>query len=245
MNKLKCSPEDLKEAIETILSLDPRPGRAYSDEEPQYVSPDVFVVRVDDEFVVLLNDEGLPKLRISPYYMECIKHPERLTPEARDYIQNKLKSANWLIKSIHQRQRTIYRVAESIVRLQRDFFEKGPGHLKPMVLRDVAGDVGMHESTVSRVTANKYMQTPHGLFEMKYFFNSSIQREVGEDIASESVKEKIRAIIKSEDPNNPYSDQEIVNILKKEGIKIARRTIAKYREMMNILPSHKRKKTLF
>ncbi len=245
LNKLKCTPDELKSAIETIMSFDPKPGRVYSDEEPQYVSPDVYVVKVDDEFVVLLNDEGLPKLRISPYYMECIKHPERLTPEARDYIQNKLKSANWLIKSIHQRQRTIYRVAESIVRLQRDFFEKGPGHLKPMVLRDVAADVGMHESTVSRVTANKYMQTPHGLFEMKYFFNSSIQSLAGEDIASESVKEKIRAIIKNEDPARPYSDQEIVEILKKEGIKIARRTVAKYREMMNILPSHKRKKLLF
>ncbi|MCX7822327.1 MAG: RNA polymerase factor sigma-54 [Syntrophobacterales bacterium] len=245
LNKLKCSPDELKVAVEAILSLDPRPGRAYSDEEPQYVSPDVFVVKVDDEFVVLLNDEGLPKLRVSPYYLECLKHPERLNQEARDYIQNKLKSANWLIKSIHQRQRTIYRVAESIVRLQREFFEKGPGYLKPMVLRDVAMDVGMHESTISRVTANKYMQTPHGLFEMKYFFNSSIQREAGEDVASETVKEKIRAIIKAEDPSNPYSDQEIVNILKEEGIIIARRTVAKYREIMNILPSHKRKKLLF
>lgn len=245
LNKLKCSPDELKEAVETILSFDPRPGRAYSDEEPQYVSPDVFVIKVDEEFVVILNDEGLPRLKISPYYLECLKHPERLNQEAKDYIQNKLRSANWLIKSIHQRQKTIYRVAESIVRLQREFFEKGPGHLKPMVLRDVAIDVGMHESTISRVTANKYMQTPHGLFEMKYFFNSSIQREIGEDIASETVKEKIRAIIKTEDPASPYSDQDIVNILKKEGIVIARRTVAKYREMMNILPSHKRKKPLF
>lgn len=245
INKLRCSPDELKAAIEIILSFDPRPGRAYSDEEPQYVSPDVFVMKVDDEFIVLLNDEGLPKLRISPYYIECLKHSDKLSQEARDYIQEKLKSANWLIKSIHQRQRTIYRVAESIVRLQREFFEKGPGYLKPMVLRDVALDVGMHESTVSRVTANKYMQTPHGLFEMKYFFNSSIQSEAGEDVASETVKEKIRTIIKGENPANPYSDQEIANILKREGIIIARRTVAKYREMMNILPSHKRKKPLF
>ncbi|MEJ5299985.1 MAG: RNA polymerase factor sigma-54 [Thermodesulforhabdaceae bacterium] len=246
INRLKCSPEELKVAVEAIQNLDPRPGRAYSDEEPQYISPDVFVVKVDDEFVVLLNDEGIPKLKISPYYLQCLKHPEKLSQETKDYIQNKLRSATWLVKSIHQRQKTIYKVAESIVRLQREFFEKGLGYLKPMVLRDVAADVGMHESTVSRVTANKYMQTPHGLFEMKYFFNSSVRRtEGGEDVASETVKEKIRTIIKSEDPNNPYSDQEIANMLEKEGIRIARRTVAKYREMMNILPSHKRKKPTF
>jgi len=244
-NKLKCSSEELKSAVEAILSLDPRPGRAYSDEEPQYISPDVFVVKVDNDFVVILNDEGIPKLRISPYYIQCLKHPEKLNQEAKEYIQNKLRSANWFVKNIHQRQRTIYRVAESIVRLQKEFFERGPGHLKPMVLRDVASDVGMHESTISRVTANKYMQTPHGLFEMKYFFNSSVKRVEGDDIASESVKEKIRSIVKSEDPNNPYSDQEIADMLKKEGIKIARRTVAKYREMMNILPSHKRRKPLW
>ncbi len=245
MNKLGCGSQELKEAVEAILSLDPRPGRAYSDEEPQYVSPDVFVVKVENDFVILLNDEGLPKLRISPYYLEFMKNPDKIPQSAKEYIQNKIRSASWLIKSIYQRQKTIYKVTESIVRLQRDFFEKGVGHLKPMVLKDVAMDIGVHESTVSRVTANKYMQTPHGLFEFKYFFSSGIRKDDGEDIASEIVKEKIRDIIKREDPSSPYSDSEIAEMLMKDGIKIARRTVAKYREMMNILPSHKRKKPLF
>lgn len=245
MKKLGLSSEELKDALELILSLDPRPGRAYAPLEPQFISPDVYVVKVDNDFVVLLNDEGLPRLRISPYYREFLKHPEKMTPEVREYIQNKLRAASWLIKSIHQRQRTLLRVAETIVRLQREFFEKGVEYLKPMVLRDVAVEVGMHESTISRVTTNKYMQTPHGIFELKYFFNSSIPKAGGDEIASESVKEKIRAIIRSEDPEKPFSDQEIARILKQEGIRIARRTVAKYREMMGILPSHKRKKPVF
>lgn len=241
MKKLKVTPEELKEAIDVILSLEPRPGRAYAPLEPQFISPDIYVVKVDGDFVVLLNEEGLPRLRISPYYREFFKHPEKMSQEVKEYMQNKLKAASWLIKSIHQRQKTLLRVAESIVKLQREFFEKGAEHLRPMVLRDVAVDVGMHESTISRVTTNKYMQTPHGIFELKYFFNSSIRKTGGDEIASESVKEKIRTIIRNEDPERPYSDQEIKILLKKDGINIARRTIAKYREMMGILPSHKRR----
>ncbi len=245
VKKLKRSPEDVKKAIDCILNLNPRPGSSYASEDFHYVSPDVFVVKIDGEFVVMLNEEGLPRLRISPYYREFLKKKGKATREVKEYIQEKLRSASWLIKSIHQRQRTLYRVAESIVKLQRDFFEKGIAYLKPMVLRDVAEDVGMHESTISRVTTNKYMQTPHGIFELKYFFNSSIRKTGGDEIASESVKEKIRQIIKNEDPAKPYSDKAIADILKKEGIKIARRTVAKYREMMGILPSHKRKKPVF
>ncbi len=245
VKKLKKPVEEVKEAINCILNLNPRPGSSYSSDEFQYISPDVFVVKVDDEFVVLLNEEGLPRLRISPYYKEFLKDKGKLSREVKEYIHEKLKSASWLIKSIHQRQRTLYRVSESIVKLQREFFEKGVAYLKPMVLRDVAEDVGMHESTISRVTTNKYMQTPHGIFELKYFFNSSIRKSGGDEIASESVKEKIRNIIKGEDPKKPYSDKAIAEILKKEGIRIARRTVAKYREMMGILPSHKRKKPVF
>jgi RNA polymerase sigma-54 factor len=185
----------------------------------------------------------MPKLRVSSYYKDALSHDAVIPTDARDFIHSKLRSAAWLIKSIHQRQRTLYKVGQSIVKLQRDFFEKGVAFLKPMVLRDVAEDVGMHESTISRVTSNKYMDTPHGIFELKYFFNSSINSFLGEAVASESVKERIRQLIKGEDSSKPYADQEIVDILEGENIRIARRTVAKYREMLNILPSSKRKKS--
>ncbi|SMC26632.1 RNA polymerase, sigma 54 subunit, RpoN/SigL [Desulfacinum hydrothermale DSM 13146] len=236
---------DVQAAVEVILSLDPKPGRAFSEEEAQYVSPDIYVVKVDDQFMVVLNEDGMPKLRVNPYYREALRSGSAVSEEAKDYIQGKLRSAAWLIKSIHQRQRTLHKVAQSIVNFQREFLEKGIAYLKPMVLRDVAEDVGMHESTISRVTTNKYMHTPQGIFELKYFFNSSINSVVGEAVASESVKERIRQLIKEEDPAKPYSDKDLVDLLKKENIKIARRTVAKYREMMGILPSHKRKQVLW
>ncbi len=239
---LKSSPRDIKGAIDIILTLDPRPGSAYNIESVEYVNPDIYILKVDGEFVVVLNEDGMPKLRVSPYYKDALTQDAPLSPEAKDYIQNKLRSAAWLIKSVHQRQRTIYRVSESIVKLQREFFERGVAHLKPMVLRDVAEDVSMHESTISRVTSNKYIHTPHGIFELKYFFNSSINSVYGEAVASESVKERIRHIIKEEPPKKPFSDKDIVWMLEKENIKVARRTVAKYREMMGILPSSKRKK---
>ncbi len=239
---LKAKPDEIREAISIILNLDPRPGSAYNEESVQYINPDVFVFKMDDEFIILLNEDGMPKLRISSYYKDALGKESEEPTETKDYIQNKLRSAAWLIKSIHQRQRTLYKVAQSIVKLQIDFFEKGVAYLKPMVLRDVAEDVEMHESTISRVTANKYMHTPHGIFELKYFFNSSINSVVGDAVASESVKERIRGIIREEDAGKPYSDNEIVVILEKENIQIARRTVAKYREMLGILPSSKRKK---
>ncbi len=230
-------------AVEIITRMEPKPGRQFSDEEPQYISPDVFVYKVGDEFVIVLNEDGMPKLRISSFYKEALSNRGGdFAGHTREYIKNKLRSAVWLIRSIHQRQRTIYKVVESIVRFQGDFLEKGLAYLKPMVLRDVAGDIGMHESTVSRVTTNKYVHTPQGIFELKFFFNSSISRFDGDAIASASVKERIRQIIESEDPARPHSDKKMVDILKSSNINIARRTVAKYREMLGVLSSNKRKR---
>ncbi len=235
--------DDVLAAVEIITGLEPKPGRQFSDEEPQYISPDVFVHKVGDEFVILLNEDGMPKLRISSFYREALHSGgQEFTSHTKEYIQNKLRSAVWLIRSIHQRQRTIYKVVESIIRYQGNFLEKGITHLKPMVLRDVAEDIGMHESTVSRVTTNKYVHTPQGIFELKFFFNSAIDRFDGDAIASASVKEEIRRIIESEDPVKPFSDKKMVDILKSSNINIARRTVAKYREMLGVLPSNKRKR---
>ena len=239
------SPEEIREAIDIITGLDPKPGKQYDEEEIQYISPDIFVYKVDNEFVILLNEDGMPKLRISPFYREALSKDGDVTDQAREYIQGKLRSAAWLIKSIHQRQRTIYRVAESIIKFQRDFFEKGIAHLKPLVLRDVAEDLSMHESTISRVTTNKYMHTPRGVFELKYFFNSSISSFTGGAVASESVKERIRQLVASEDQQKPYSDKAIVEKLREENIDIARRTVAKYRELLGILPSNLRKQPVW
>lgn len=238
---LKAKIEDVISAVNVIIGLEPRPGRQFSDDTPQYITPDIFVYKMEDEFVIVLNDDGLPKLRVNNFYKKSISQGKKISNEAENFIQDKLRSAAWLIKSIHQRQKTIYRVMESILKYQRDFFENGIAHLKPMVLRDVAQDIGMHESTISRVTTNKYAFTPQGIFELKYFFNSSIKREDGGAIASASVQEKIRQIILSEDPRKPYSDDKISKLLKKEDIHIARRTVAKYREMLKVLPSNKRK----
>ena len=189
----------------------------------------------------MLNDDGMPKLRVNSFYKNSISKGKKISGDAETYIQDKMRSAAWLIKSIHQRQKTIYRVMESILRFQREFFEKGIAHLKPMVLRDVAQDIQMHESTISRVTTNKYAYTPQGIFELKYFFNSSIKKGQGDTIASASVQEKIRQIIAGENPKKPYSDDKISKLLKEENIHIARRTVAKYREMLKVLPSNKRK----
>lgn len=237
--------EEIREAIDIITGLDPKPGRQYDEEEVQYISPDIYVYNVDNEFVILLNEDGMPKLRISPFYREALSKDGDVTDQTREYIQSRLRSAAWLIKSIHQRQRTIYRVAESIIKFQRDFFEKGIAHLKPLVLRDVAEDLNMHESTISRVTTNKYMHTPRGVFELKYFFNSSISSFTGGAVASESVKERIRQLVANEDPQKPYSDKAIVEKLCEENIDIARRTVAKYRELLGILPSNLRKQPVW
>ncbi len=239
---LGVSLDDVFATVEVITALEPKPGRQYSDEEPQYISPDIFVYKMGDEFVIVLNEDGMPKLRVSSFYKEALAKEEAFPSQTKEYIQGKLRSAVWLIRSIHQRQRTIYKVVESIVHYQQDFLENGISNLRPMVLRDVAEDIGMHESTVSRVTTNKYVHTPQGTFELKFFFNSSISRLYGEAIASASVKEKIRQIVQTEDPAKPFSDRKMVEILKASNINVARRTVAKYREMLGVLPSNKRKK---
>jgi RNA polymerase sigma-54 factor len=238
---LKKSFDEVVAAINVIKIMEPKPGRQFSEETPQYINPDIYVYKLENDFVIMLNDDGMPKLRVNSFYKNSIGRGKKVSGEAEDYIQDKMRSAAWLIKSIHQRQKTIYRVMESILRYQREFFDKGIAFLKPMVLRDVAQDIGMHESTISRVTTNKYAFTPQGIFELKYFFNSSIRRMHGGAIASASVQDKIRQIIQGEDPKKPYSDDKIAQILKKEEIHIARRTVAKYREMLKVLPSNKRK----
>lgn len=234
---LKQPLEEIYEAAKVIMEFDPRPGRQYSSDDPHYVTPDVYIHKVGDKYFVVPNDDGLPKLKISGFYKNAMGN----SAASKDYVQDKLRSAQWLIRSIQQRQRTIIKVAESILKFQREFFDKGIAHLKPLILRDVAEDIGMHESTVSRVTTAKYVHTPQGIFELKFFFNSGISRTNGEDLASQAVKSKIKELVDGEDPKRPHSDQKIVELLKKGGIDIARRTVAKYREQLGILSSSKRK----
>lgn len=239
--------EDVHDMCKIIYTMEPKPGRSYAIHDTHYVTPDVYIYKVGDDYLVSLNEDGLPRLRVSNLYKHVMKGSSSVAKAerdtvAQDYIQEKLRSAIWLIKSIHQRNRTIYRVSESIVKYQRDFFDKGPAYLKPMILRDIANDIGMHESTVSRVTTNKYVHTPQGIFELKYFFNSGITSSDGDSLASEAVKLRIRDLVAKEDPKRPLSDQQIVDFLKKEGLQIARRTVAKYRDVLKILPSSRRKK---
>ncbi len=239
---LGVSLDEIFEAAKIIAGLDPRPGSVYSQEDVHYITADIFVYKISEEYVVVLNDEGLPNLRINSFYRNALSGGENIDAKAGEYIQDKMRGAVWLIKSIHQRQRTIYKVTKSIVKFQRDFFDKGVNYLKPLVLRDVAEDIEMHESTISRVTTNKYVQTPQGLFELKYFFNSGINTTEGDSIASESVKSKIKEIIAAENTRKPYSDQKIVDILHQQGIDIARRTVTKYREMLGMGSSTERKR---
>jgi len=235
--------DEVVQCHKIIQGLEPKPGRNFDDGSTRYIVPDVYIHRVGDEFQVTLNDEGLPSLRVSPYYRQMVKGATGTT-EAHGYLTDKMRSAVWLIRSIEQRQRTLRKVTESIIRFQRKFLLRGVEHLKPMVLKDVANDIGMHESTVSRATANKYVHTPQGIFELKYFFTSSIRGTDGTDVSSESVKQKIQQIIGREDPRKPFSDQYIAEQLSRDNIDIARRTVAKYRELLGILPSSKRKRYL-
>jgi RNA polymerase sigma-54 factor len=235
----------LEGIVEIIKHLDPKPGRKYSNERAIYVEPDVYVHKVGDEYMIVLNEDGMPKLRINSGYRSMLNSMDSKSDgETVNYIKDKIRSAVWLIKSLDQRQRTIYKVAESIVKHQREFLESGIDFLRPLVLRDVADDIQMHESTVSRVVSNKYMHTPRGLFLMKYFFHSGIDSDTGEDISSLTVKKKIQSFIENEDPRKPLSDSKIMKILNDEGINIARRTVAKYRDELNI-PSSTDRKQIF
>ncbi|GAB7027643.1 RNA polymerase factor sigma-54 [Geotalea toluenoxydans] len=233
---------DVLTATRIIAGLDPKPGRMFGQDDVQYISADIFVYKIGEEYVVMLNDEGLPNLRINPLYYSEGKAGLNADAKAEEYINDKMRSALWLIKSIQQRQRTVYKVAKSLVKFQRDFLDRGIEHLRPLVLRDIAEDIGMHESTISRVTTNKYMQTPQGLYELKYFFNSGISTNEGDFIASESVKNKIREIVDAEDQRKPYSDQRLAELLAAHNINIARRTVTKYREMLRIGSSSERKR---
>ena len=237
---MKQKIEHIREMCKILEEMDPKPGRIFSSMETQHVIPDIYVYKVGDRYEVVLNDDGIPKLKISNHYRRELE--KNNNAGTQDYLKQKIKSANFLIQSIYRRQDTIRRVTESIVKHQKVFFEKGSSHIVPMNLKDIATDISMHESTVSRVTANKYVHTPKGIFELKYFFSSSIKTS-GKDLSSKSVKIKIKQLIEKENPRSPLSDQKIIDILsKQDGIKIARRTVAKYRELLGILPSSKRKK---
>jgi RNA polymerase sigma-54 factor len=244
--KLGVELPELEAAVEDVRTLETHPGRQFSTDRPHYIEPDVFVRRVGDEYVIQLNDDGLPRLRVSRAYRRMLQtmRSEGRQTEAQQFIKDKIRSAVWLIKSLDQRQRTIYKVAASIVRQQREFLDRGIEHLRPMVLRDVAEDIGMHESTVSRVVSNKYIHTQRGLFPMKFFFHSGIDREYGDNISSLTVKRKIEQLIQAEDPKRPLSDSELMRILNREGIQIARRTVAKYRDELSI-PSSTDRKQIF
>jgi RNA polymerase sigma-54 factor len=234
--RLGVTIDELKEHIEIIRNLDPKPGSRYNPNQSQYVIPDVYVSKIEDQYVAHLNEEGLPQLRISPVYRRLLDKGGENTD-----VKDKFRSALWLIKSVDQRQKTIHKVATSIINFQREFLDHGIEHLRPLVLRDVANDIGMHESTVSRVVNNKYMHTPQGVFEMKFFFHSGISSSYGDSVSSVTIKQRIRKIIENEDPRKPLSDSKIVSILQKEGLMLARRTIAKYREELKIPTSNQRK----
>lgn len=233
---------EIERAINYIVAeLTPFPGLSYATEETNYVVPDVYVRKIEGEYFIRLNDDDLPQLKLSSMYQDLLKNDKTLEKESRQYLNEKLKNADWFIKSLYQRQRTIVKVMESILRFQNDFFERGAQYLKPLILKDVAEDIEMHESTVSRVTSNKYVHTPQGIYELKYFFSTAIPREGQDAMASESIKTIIRKMIQEEDRSSPLSDNSISEKLAERNIKIARRTVAKYREQLKILPvKHRR-----
>jgi RNA polymerase sigma-54 factor len=233
--------EVVKNTAMLLQNFYPKPGRLIAPQDTHYIIPDIYVVEVGGEFVVQLNDDGVPRLRISQLYQSMLKNVNK-DDQAKEYVEDKLRSAMWLIKSIQNRQRTIIKVSKAIVRQQQNFFKKGPQFLKPMILKDIANEIGMHESTVSRVTTNKYMHSPIGTYELKYFFNSGVGgKDGGADVSSEVLKLKIKSLISNENEKKPLSDQKIAELLSREDITIARRTVAKYREALGILSSSKRK----
>jgi RNA polymerase sigma-54 factor len=235
---LKLPLDRVMESVEEIMGLEPKPGRRFGGADTRYIVPDVVVQKMGGDYVVLLNEDGIPRLRVNALYRSLLRNSGE---EARQYVEQKLRSAVWLIKSVDQRQRTLRKVTQSIVKFQREFLDKGLPYLRPLSLRDVGEDIGMHESTISRVTTNKYVETPQGLFELKFFFHSGIASGDGEMVSSISVKKMIQDLLANEDPSKPLSDQEVAQILKGRALVIARRTVAKYREELGILPSHQRR----
>ena len=238
---MKLPLEEVIEHCEIIRRLDPQPGAKFNSERSHYVTPDVYVVKVDGKWEIILNEDRLPQLRISSVYRRMLENKTDENADTRNYVKEKLRSALWLIKSVDQRQKTIYKVSNSIVNQQTDFLDNGVEHLRPMVLRDVAIDIGMHESTVSRVVSNKYIHTPQGVCEMKYFFHSGIASVRGDHVSSVTIKQRVRKIVEEENPKKPLPDSRIVRILEDDGLVLARRTIAKYREELRIPPSNQRK----
>lgn len=242
---LAVSLEEVHNAAKIIEQLEPKPGRPFADAQNLYIIPDISVVKSEDGYAVLLNDDGLPRLRINPYYRRLLRSRNEIAQGTRSYLEDRLRSAVWLVRSIEHRNRTVLKVAESIVKFQKDFFDRGIQCLRPLVLQQVAEDIGMHESTISRVTTNKYMYTPQGLFELKYFFNSSLLRASAQEsgLSSVTVREMIRKMVGEEDSFRPLRDQEIVEALRARDIEIARRTVAKYRSELNIPSAGRRKRS--
>ncbi len=245
--QLKCSAEEVQAAADVVATLNPKPGFQVSSEDPKYVVPDLIVERVDDQYVVLLNDRHLPRLRISAAYESVLRDKKRAEctdgeAKTREYIQSKLNSARWLIQTIEQRRRTMIKVMNCIIREQREFFDKGIAFLRPLTLQQVARQIDMHESTVSRVCSGKYVQTPRGVFELKFYFSSGLETEDGEDVSARAAKDTIKTLIEEEDRKEPLSDQRIAELLHEKGLRIARRTVAKYREQLNILPARFRRR---
>jgi RNA polymerase sigma-54 factor len=240
---LNITTQEVMEASQIIIhELEPKPGRPYLPSDTNYMVPDVYVIKIEDRYVVQLNDEGLPRVRINPYYRKLLNRKEGIDKVTKEYVEERLRSAQWLIKGMEQRNKTIYKVAESIVKFQKDFFDQGIANLKPMVLKDVAEDISMHESTISRVTTNKFMHTPQGIFPMKYFFTTGFLAGSGSEVSSLTVKDVIQKLIREEDSSTPLKDQQLVDALKSQGIDIARRTVAKYREELRIPPTSVRKR---
>jgi len=236
------SPADVQKAADEIAKLDPKPGLMYSDASDNYIIPDLVVEKIDGKYHVFLNDANLPRLKLSRAYQEIARDKKKFEGENKEFISNKLNSANWMIQAIEQRRQTMLKVMNYIVERQRDFFEKGVQYLKPLTLREVAEVISMHESTVSRVTNEKFVQTPRGVLPLKFFFSSGLSTTGGEDVSARGIKDQIQKLVENEDPRHPLTDQAIVNILKESGVQIARRTVAKYRDQLGVLSARMRKR---
>ncbi|MEK9628565.1 MAG: RNA polymerase factor sigma-54 [Nitrospinota bacterium] len=239
-NELKTGLDDVVEALRVIREFSPKPGIAFNSEAIDYVAPDLVVIKTDEGYDVSLNDEGVPNIKINAFYQNLLNTTKE--GDTKEYLEDKYRSALWLIKSIDQRRQTIYKVGKSIIKLQKSFLDHGLSYLQPMVLKDVAKDIEMHESTVSRITTNKYIDTPQGIFELKFFFHSGIKSYMGNNLSSIRVKNMIKEVVAEEDGSNPYTDDQMVQVLMRKNAKIARRTITKYRKELNIPPASKRKK---